>query len=44
MKLLEIGTETDLDVELETAFPCSEVVEAAAGLALLAIFAVIHGM
>ena len=35
MKLLEIGTEMDLDIKLETPFPCLEVVEAV-GLALLA--------
>ena len=36
MKLLEIGPEMDSDVELETAFLCSAVLEAPAGLALLA--------
>ena len=36
MKLLEIVPEMDSDVELETAFLCSEVLEAAAELALLA--------
>ena len=36
MKLLELVPEMDSDVELETAFLCSAVLEAAAGLALLA--------
>ena len=36
MKLLEIVPGMDSDVELETAFLCSAVVEAAVGLALLA--------
>ena len=35
MKPLEIGPEMYLFVELEMNFPCSTVVEAAAGLALL---------
>ena len=35
MKPLEIGPEMYLYVELEMNFPCSTVVEAAAGLALL---------